>query len=311
MTLYEDLKKLEPFKLAFHNDADGIYSASLLNSIFQIKEIEVPPFGEYTSEVAIDLGKPLKEEWEGICIDHHPDHPTERKYTLYYDECPTGLIIYKHLKDYIPKDQAWKVVGALSGDGQPERVPDEIWDMFPILLEERGILTKSGFKVVTTAFPLFYFLSSCINAVSRLGFPERAFEIVNNAKGPLDILDNLEVKDALEQFRSEEELVYKSKPVVETIRNRYLIVKIKPSSSNVDVTSLIASKIAGENPGKTVIVINEATGKVSLRGLLAKYVSNKLATRGIKSGGHPGYCGAQIDPKQINEFLDIIRSLLV
>ena len=290
MTLYEDLKQIEPFTLSFHPDPDGIYSASLLMTVFKIKEVEASPFGEYSSQVAVDLGAPINNNWTGICIDHHPDHPSDRKYKLYYAEYPCGLIIYNELKEYIPREETWKVVGSLTGDGQPERTPDEIWDNFPILLEERGILGKGQYKVYTSAFPLFYFLSSGINALARIGRPIRALEVVCQAKSPLDILDNIEVRDAQEQFKEAEESLYKTRPIVETIKNRYIIVKFRPPSPNIDITSYIASKISGENPGKTVIVINEDTGKVSLRGVLAKYVSNKLASKGFRSGGHPGYC---------------------
>jgi len=307
-SLYEYLKEVEPFSLSLHSDADGIYSSSILMDIFKVSKTTSPPFNEYNTDVAIDLGFPSNKNWTGICIDHHPDHPKDRKYKLYWDQVPTGLILYNELRDHIPKESLWKIVGSLVGDGQAERVPDEIWDMFPILLEERGYLGKGQYKLYTSAFPLFYFLSSGINAVSRLGFPLQALEIVNIAKTPLDILDNIEVRDAQEKFRMEEDSIYKSKPVVETIKNRFLIIKIHPSSS-VNISSYIASKVSGENAGKTIIVINTKTGKVSLRGVLAKYVASKLNNAGFKSGGHSGFCGSYCDPDRIEEYLNIIRGL--
>jgi len=313
--LYSLLKSMEPFTLAFHGDADGIYSASLLMSVFKVKKAVCPPFGEYDTDVAVDLGAPrLIPDWNGVAIDHHPDHPDNRSYKLFthskYPHAPCGLIIYEHLREYIPKEHLWKVVGSLTGDGQPEYTPDEIWDLYPILLEERGILTKAGgYRLHTSAFPLFYYLSSGVNAIARLGFPERALEIVNSAKHPLDILDHIEVKDSIERFKAEEAAILKDKPVAETIKNRYIIVRIAPSNSSLNISGYLASKLSSENPGKTVIVINDTTGKISMRGVLAKYVANKLSASGLKAGGHPGYCGCEVAPDQVSRVLEIIRSL--
>lgn len=314
LDLYKELKQLEPFTLASHHDADGVYSASILMDIFEVEEVEFPPFYEYSNNVALDLGYPKKEGWSGVIVDHHIlDYPKEvlenPKIKCFLGEDPTGLLLYKFLGDKIPGDKLWKIVGALTGDGQPEKTPDEIWEKFPILLEERGYLAKGDYKEFTTAFPLFYFLSSGINAICRLGFPHQALDIVNNAEGPLEILDNIEVKDAIERVRKEEEQIYKNKPLVETIKNRYKIILIRPSNETVDIISLIATKISSREPGKTFIVINELTGKGSIRGVLAKYVANKLVKAGYQAGGHYGYCGISAKPEDIPQILKILRSL--
>jgi len=312
--LYSSLKEIEPFTLSAHSDADGVYSASIIMDIFDVKDVEFPSFYKYTSQVALDLGYPKTEGWEGIVVDHHIlDYPEEvlnnPKIKTFLGMFPTGLLLYQHLKDKIPKEKIWKVVGSCTGDGQAEVVPDEIWDNFPILLEERGYLGKGQYKEYTTAFPLFYYLSSGINAICRLGFPHQALDIVNEAEGPLDILDNIQVKDAIDRIRKEEQEIYKNKPIVETIKNRYKIITIKPSSENVNIASLIATKISSREPGKTFIVINELTGKGSIRGVLAKYVANKLTQAGYQAGGHYGYCGLNVEPEEIPNVLKILRGL--
>lgn len=314
MNLYKELKKLEPFSISSHGDADGVYSTSILMKMFDIEEVEFPPFNEYTKQVAVDLGYPSIKGWKGIVIDHHVlDYPEEVfknpdiKLFLGYE--PTAKVMWNLMKDKIPKDQIWKLVGSCCGDGQCEKVPDEVWDAFPILLEERGFLKKGQYKVYTTSFPLFYYLSSGINAMCRQGFPHQALDVVNMAKGPLDIIDNLQVREAKEQMNSEEASVYKSLPVAETIKNRYIVVKVKPSTSGINMASLIASKISGNSPGKTIIVVDESTGKGSIRGVLAKYVSNKLVKAGFKSGGHYGFSAFTCDPSKIEDVLNIIRGL--
>ena len=157
----------------------------------------------------------------------------------------------------------------------------------------------------TSAFPLFYFLSSGVNALCRLGFPLQALDIVNNAKSPLEVLDHQEVRDAVDQIRSEEDSIYRSKPLVETIKNRYIIIRFRTSSPAIRMSGFLASKISSNNPGKTIIAINEENGQVSLRGVLAKYVANKLSEKGFKAGGHPGYCGANVSPEEIDKFIDV------
>jgi len=307
--LYDLLKQLEPFSLSFHHDADGVYSASIIMSIFKVTEVQCPPFNEYTTDVAVDLGYPFDQNYSGIVVDHHPDHPKDRKYKLFWDHVPTGVILYNELKDHLKKEDIWKVVGSATGDGQPEVVPDEIWESYPILLEERGVLGRGQYKVYTSAFPLFYFLSSGVNALCRLGFPLQALDIVNNAKSPLEVLDHQEVRDAVDQIRSEEDSIYRSKPLVETIKNRYIIIRFRTSSPAIRMSGFLASKISSNNPGKTIIAINEENGQVSLRGVLAKYVANKLSEKGFKAGGHPGYCGANVSPEEIDKFIDVIRGL--
>jgi len=314
LDLYKELKKIEPFTLSAHTDADGIYSASILMDVFEVKEVEFPSFYMYKTQVALDLGYPKIKDWAGIIVDHHIlDYPEEvlknPKIKTFLGMYPTGLLLYQFLGDKIPKEKTWKVVGSCTGDGQAEVVPDEIWDRFPILLEERGYLGKGQYKEYTTAFPLFYYLSSGVNAICRLGFPHQALDIVNNAEGPLDILDNIEVKDAIERIRKEEQEIYKNKPLVETIKNRYKIITIKPSSENINIASLIATKISAREPGKTFIVINELTGKGSIRGVLAKYVANKLNEAGYQAGGHYGYCGLSARPEDIPNILKILRGL--
>ena len=52
--------------VATHNDADGVYSAALLASAFNVDEVVFPDiFGDYNEEdVALDLGKPLNPEYK-------------------------------------------------------------------------------------------------------------------------------------------------------------------------------------------------------------------------------------------------------
>ena len=318
MGLYEDLKKISPFSLSYHDDADGVYSASLLfyTKGLEIKKdseehffiVESPPFNEYRTDVAVDLGYPLDENYKGIVVDHHPDHPAKRKYKLYWDNVPTGLIIWRELKDYIPKDQWWRVAGSLTGDGQPELIPDIIWDMFPELLDEKGIVYKSRGQLYMSKYPVYVYLSSGVNALCRLGNPIGALKMCLKWKKPIDAVIDKEALEARELLKVEEENILRQKPIVEIIKNKYAIVRIK-TTGNLGMSGRIASSLSSQYPFHTLIVINETNGEISIRGVLAKYLANKLRQSGFKAGGHPGFCGAQILPEEIEDFIETIRHL--
>lgn len=317
MGLYEKLKALEPFSLSCHHDADGIYSATLLRRIFNIKKdeegediIEIPEFGTYTTDVAVDLGFPEDTSWSGICIDHHPDHPEDRKYKLYWDYCPTGLILYNHLKEHIKPEDYWLVVGSLAGDGQPDLTPDAIWDSCPELLGGRGILYKSQWKLGISSTPLYRFLSSGVNSLCRQGFPETALEVLEHTTNPVDLLENDIVVDAVDEMRKEEDAIYKTKPVVESLGN-FALIRIKPSKPQINLHGLIASRLMGNDNKITYIVLNTESGKGSIRGDLAKYMSNKLLAKGFKAGGHSAYCGVKVAENEVEKLVDTIRKIAI
>lgn len=330
MNLYEELKALEPLNIATHWDADGIYSAMILKKIFDVKEVKIPKvFGDYgfedeqwkvanptskkqppdASKVALDLGFPLNKEYRGIVIDHHPDHPADRKYSLYWDYCPTGLVLYKNLKDYIKKEDTWLVLGSLVGDAQAELCPDEIWEANPQLLEGRGTMYKIGFKVNVSDYPIYVTLSSGINSLCRLGFPDSAMDTLENFDNPIDLLESLTIRDASEAMRKEEDAVFKNKPIIESLSQWITLARIKTSKPEIKIGGIIGAKLSNINDKKTYIVINETSGDISIRGTFAKYICSKLNQFGYKAGGHAGFAGAQVNVDEIPEFIKKVRTI--
>ena len=304
--MYEELKSLEPFSLSMHDDADGVYSGAILSSIFKVKKVEFPEFHEYSTDVAVDLGYPANTDWKGILIDHHPI-PKDIKFkcSIYWENVPTGLILYRHLKKYFPKEITWYVIGSLTGDGQPELVPTEIWKQYPILLEERGILYK--FKEVrTSAYPMFYYLSSGVNAFCRLGNPRRAYELVLENKDPLDFIEHPEVIDAILFVRKEEENLYKSRFLVERY-GTIVFVRIETTREEYKFSSLVASRLYNSEPNLTFLVLNEKNGRLSIRGYLSNYLVEYLNKYNFKVGGHPGFAGGRIPLERLSEFTKVMR----
>jgi len=309
MNLYEDLKASEPVKLVSHSDADGIYSAAIVASLFKIQSIDFPEFHKYQNcNVALDLGLP-EVEWDGILVDHHPVTPEYKVPKKYYSgNVPTGVILYNLFKDKIPKDKTWYVIGSAVGDGQPEVVPKEIWKQYPILLEERGVIYKWKGESRTSEVPMFYYLSSGCNAFCRLGVPQRAFEILMETKDPLEFIENPDVQYYISRARDEEETIYKSRFIVETY-GRIVYVRITTSQENYKFASLIASKLQSGNNFNTYVVLNEKNGELSIRGFLSDLILEYLNSKGFKCGGHSGFSGGKVDTKDLNRFTSTVRGM--
>ena len=325
MGLYEELKSIEPFTLSGHGDADGVYSSAILKRIFKVKEeekdakgitirfgVKFPEFGFYDTQVAVDLGFPENKEWSGICIDHHPDHPEDRKYKLYWDHCPTGLVLYNHLKDHLKPEDLWLVVGSLTGDGQAELVPDEIWESNPDLLCGRGVLYKNQYgKLGTSSTLLYKFLSSGVNSLCRMGFPEQALEVLGNITNPVELLENGVVVNAVEQMRAEKEAIFdkrKSKPAIVESLGNFALVRIKTSRPEIKLVSVLATELSITDNNVTYVVLNEANGHASIRGDLAKLLANRLSRAGFKAGGHAGYAAVQAPLDKLDDLIEAIRS---
>ena len=309
MSLYEDLKASEPIKLATHYDSDGIYSAAIVASIFKVQNIDFPEFHKYQNyNVALDLGLP-EVEWDGILVDHHPSSPEYKIPKKYYPgNVPTGVILYSFLKDKLPKEKAWYVIGSAVGDGQPESIPKEIWKDYPVLLDERGVIYKWKGESRTSEVPMFYYLSSGCNAFCRLGVPQRAFEIVMECKDPLEFIENPDVQYYISRVRDEEETIYKSRFIVETY-GRIVYVRIATSQENYKFASLIASKLQSGNSFNTYIVVNEKNGELSIRGFLSDLIVEYLNSKGIKCGGHSSFAGGRIENKDLNTLTQIVRRI--
>ena len=201
------------------------------------------------------------------------------------------------------------MLGSLVGDAQPELCPNEIWDANPNLRQSKGSMYKIGFKVNTSDYPVYVTLSSGINALCRLGFPEQALNILDNFNDPLDMMDCSEIRDASETMRKEEDAVFKYKPQIEGISQWISLCKIKTSKPEIKIGGIIGAKLSNIDDKKTYIVLNETSGDISIRGVFAKYICAKLNEFGYKAGGHAGFAGAQVNVDDIPDFIKKVRTI--
>lgn len=301
--------------LYMHDDADGITSGVLMAHAFPVKEVYCPEdFGEWEPlpipekkyvppNVAVDM-IPKDPRWEGICIDHHPGHHPEdqRKYILISDGIPTCGIVYNMFKDYIPKEYHWKVAVGLTGDGQPELIPPEIWTSCPTLLDRYVTPYEKFGKVTFSKVPVFLKLSSLINAPPKI--PEKwylSYQVLKNAKDPLDVLFDPSLRAAKEAVDEEERRVVKESRPIELPN-----IRVWEISSEYKIERTLGWK-AEEVDKKTTIVINSRTGRMSLRGVLSLIIYQELRKKGYNINGHPGFGGGKLNKDQTVE--DLIRDL--
>ena len=310
--------KDEPLKVYTHADADGITSAVLLVSALKTEFIEVtiqPRFRTYEdADIGLDLGAP-KEEFRGVAIDHHDHFTWENNYDLIWDNKPTARIIYDLFKDKIPDDQKWKAVVGISGDGQSELIPDDIWDKYgSLLLTEMETIEGQYYgKYTHWEAPLYSMLSSPINHISKTGNTYEAYIVLKKAETPLDIIwhpmalaADKRIKEAMKQITSPREPSDK----LRIINFKRLPVSFCVISFEESLSSDVAYRLRSIHKHRTVIVVSSKRLSGSIRGDLAKYVANKLVAAGFDAGGHPGYCGITLkDSKDIPNLLGALGKI--
>lgn len=317
-SLIEWIKKQEPLTVAFHKDADGVYSTALLSTVFKIKYIYSPDrFQDYLYfleeqtnanlpiHIAVDLGQPLYKEYKNLVIDHHVHE--DPWYPLVWDNVPTGLIIYNLFKDKIPDDKKWYVAGSLIGDGQAELIPDEVWDLSPELLGVyHRVYETYGQLKLSRGFPLYKLLSSPINAMCRLGNAGEAVRQVVRTRSPKDILENKAMNSDKETIEKERKRILIEYSPIDI--NHFLAIMV--IESNAWMVGRIASDLKNADDSKTYIVVNSKKEEISIRGDLAGYIGRKLNASGFKCGGHEGYYGGVLSKEQsVEDLLKTLRSI--
>ena len=176
----------------------------------------------------------------------------------------------------------------LQGDGQPELMPEYLWEKFPELLEEVGDVKDQYGRLYLSTYPVYSLLSSYINALARIGMPYESFQILKTATDVYDILENPKLLEAKELLRKEVSRIVKSYKAIEL---RSIIIWFIETNYSL---GFLASKLQASKT-KTVIVVNKKDGKFSIRGALSSYLVWKLRENGISAGGHRGFAGGQLD----------------
>ena len=314
-----------------HSDADGITSAYFLSWAVKNPKIEIwtGDFGDTTGlkkgDYMVDM-KPI-QNMEGLnVIDHHFPHPEDRKYNLYPDlknDCiryasdiiPATYLVWDKYKEEIPKSQWWKIAIGLMGDGQPQLIPTEVFDLCPELSEniKTSIVTNYG-KISVNSWPMYKLLSSPINALLRMSEDTKALNLLAMSTTPRHIFNNVDARKAKNEVKSEFNrilgLYNQDKLNINCEIFDFSKLMIVTYQSDIRMAGYIATQLNSQT-GKTILCIDKKTGKGSLRGDLAVYWGDKLKHfEYLTVGGHPGYMGLSVT-KDVNSFIDDILEMKV
>lgn len=316
------LLKKDKIYVASHGDADGISAAWVTAYAYRKQKPDVyfPDDFKETKSISgkdadIVTDKVPYPEYQGLVVDHHPDHKKDASYALYHGDIPASGMALDLFGNMIPRHLHWKAVPGIIGDGQPEKIPPYIWKEFPILSETVGTIRK--YKGNTNIYhnPLWFLLSSPLNSACRVGKRNLAFSVLASARTPYDIINNpslaeckMQVKKEVDRVRMENRCIDLGKIVVFVVNSLF------------SVHSTMAWEINGETK-KTAIVLNEGVGRGSIRGVLVDYLKEYIDPKwGI--GGHSGFAGISLPKPQaegedykiqmkqtVEDFIEALREL--
>lgn len=308
-----------------HYDADGVTSGyfttfGVKDSVLEVLDYK-KGFG-YCDDLSkddwiVDM-KPQNKNFTGHCIDHHFPHPDDRKYELtpnlssdavHYssDIIPASYIAWEKFKDVIPKSEWWKIVIGLVGDGSPELIPNEVFDMHPILLQKFKTSAFNSYgRWKISEYPLYILMSSCINAFLRKFDNESAIFLIKAAQSPLDIYLSEDVAIAKRDVKNEFATVVKDMDSISIGR-----LTVIGFDSRFRMSGYVSSSLSDAFSGQTVAAINKKTGSLSLRGDLAPYYKN-IITKNldyVTIDGHRKFMGGKVHNNYETFLEDLTRIL--
>jgi len=291
------LKELERIKqVSAHRDLDGVIAALLLSQKYTFK-LEFTEFGNCSNYTQLSLDQhPHDTEYNGLIIDHHPlEDYICKEARVYWKERPTCLIVYDLLS---LKDMSWAVLLGLTSEGQVNLCPAETYEQYPELFCKYSYYVKR-LRRETARYPLYYHLSSLLSAKLRKGEISTCFKMLQQVRDPLMLLNI----PALEKVRETID-----REVDNALKNLRLIeigpFKIGRIHSEYPIESRVATELASSL--FDIIILNERTGRFSIRSPLALYIKKKLRSK-YYLGGHPGYIGGQV--KNLAEWRMFLRDL--
>ena len=309
--------------IASHGDADGVSSAYISALKFRQNKPEVYFPTEFSDtrnlkgdEADLVLDKVPSKEFQGLVIDHHPDHDPNCKYGLWYGHAPASRLSIDMFKEDLPNRLWWKAAPGIVGDGQPELIPTYIWEACPELLEQVCTVTKYRGNTNVYKNPVWFLLSSPLNSACRVGKRNLAFTRLAVAKSPYDLIFDDELATCKEHFNNE----------VNRVRTDYRAIDLGSAEvwiveSNYSVNGTLAWEL-NNNSRKTALVINTKTRHGSIRGVLVDYLKDKMPDKwGI--GGHSGFAGFSLPviegeggeletlrKAQVRDFIDDLREAM-
>lgn len=262
-------------KIYTHHDPDGLISAYLFaiaNNLTIDDIVVTDEFGETKNwqdgYIMTDM-RPDNPEIKGTVYDHHPNHPEKRNYKLIWEDVPASLIVFKQFEPSFEKKDRWKVIIGLGGDASLELTPPYLFTEYPQLLQYTKTWSGINYGKIKMSFaPNYLMLSSAINSFCRVKKYKEALKLIEQAETPRDILEDSQVIKYKSMVDDEYKKIISNMKVYSRLNGNVILAIF---SSDFRMSGYIAAKLNADSMS-TVIAINEKSGSVSVRGVLAEYI---------------------------------------
>jgi len=299
-----------------HHDGDGICSGYFTSFKYPYRiEIWDGNFGDTTGMKKGDIMTDMHPtgDWDGIVIDHHlgKGYPLAHKYKLIYDTVPASLIAWREFKEDIPESEWWKLAIGLKGDGQPELLPYEVFQSCPQLLlkYETSMSDKKSYGKYYSMYDyVFHHLSAPVNAFLRMKDSDGAIKLISESKQPFDIIYSDEANNARSKVNSEFLKIVRNHRTYQFADGKLGLIVFY---SKFRMSGYIASALHSSIGVNSLIAINRATNRGSLRGVLADYWEGRLKPlEYLEIGGHSGFKGVTLRKVNTEAFINDLTEML-
>ena len=311
--------------IAIHHDADGISSAVLLMKSMDKKQSDFETFfpdvfGSFLDKNSYMVDMTPREGFEGVCYDHHDQHPDKIDYKLIFGHKPTSALVFEDRFKYLPSNEWWKMAVGCVGDYSVESIPPKVWDSSPSLRDVHTTVWEEWgeLNVQISHYTVYKLIASPINAACRVGKEHIALDKLFNANRPTDLLYDEELNSYKVKVQKEVKRVIKDSGKSDNPR---LIfpgagdIGLISFRSKLRISGIVSSKIHevfSGNDAKTIIAINETRGnggKGSIRGNMTGYIASKLSEAGFATGGHGVAAGFDMNALPMSYLIDVVRKI--
>lgn len=201
---------------------------------------------------------------------------------------------------------AQSIVTHNCGDGQPELIPNEVYEGCPSLLKNVKTSAYQNYgRWNVSMFPLYKLLSSGINALMRKEEYEAAYNLLRYVDTPMALYSSEDTRIAKMDIKNDFKTAVMDCDIIE-----YDNLALVMFYSKYRMSGYISSALQDSLKNKTVMAINKRNGSVSLRGDLATYYRDKLKPLDyLVVNGHTKFMGGKLT-KNYNKLISDMDELL-
>jgi len=321
ISFLEQIKPSDKLILLYHNDADGIISATICFIVLKKLRIKVSKilsmgierfnknFAHETKNfnfiiiLDIPIEKKIKTNKNILIVDHHPTKNLNSKKIVHINPRfidleiyqPVSYLIYKNFENVLNiKSLEWLATLGTIADYGFKHCKDLLKKWINVKKKSELLKNKFG-KAVNLINSTIYFL----------GF-EKTLKILISSKNLSDLMKNKKIISANKKYgeilKNAEKDFWKT---AQKIKN--FVIYSELNKKYKELGSFLSTKLASENPNKLIIVVmKNKKYKIHARYEIGKIHVGELmkkCSRGLgRGGGHRESAGASVDKNKISIF---------